>query len=431
MSPGNRQQRAPAFRHLPSVSSVVEEIRRDGLRTVDDRFLVQTVQSAIADARQHIGAGEQVTRQDIVEGVTQRLSHLETDRLATVVNATGVILHTNLGRAPVSAETAAAMARVAASNVALEIDPATNERGGRMSELTALMQALTGAEATLVVNNNAAAVLLVLSALAAGREVIVSRGEAVEIGGGFRIPDVLRQSGATMVEVGTTNRTYSRDYQAAVSDRTAAVLTVHSSNFRVEGFVATPDLRELVSVAHDALVPMVDDLGSGSILQPSDYGLGHERTIGECIASGVDIVTASGDKLLGGPQAGLICGRADLIARIEQHPLARAVRAGKSVLAGVAATLRHYVRGEAKSAVPVWRMITAPEEDIHLRAVRLESEFQQFHDLLSVLPVRSTIGGGSLPGATLPSWALAICHDDLDSIAAAFRTGTPGIFGRI
>ncbi|HMM41379.1 MAG TPA: L-seryl-tRNA(Sec) selenium transferase, partial [Thermomicrobiales bacterium] len=236
------------------------------------------------------------------------------------------------------------------------------------SEVDALMRVLTGAERTLVVNNNAAAVMLVLASLAAGRSVIVSRGEAVEIGGGFRIPDVLRQSGARLVEVGTTNRTYARDYAAAIDDDAAAILRVHASNFALVGFTARPELDELSALSRERGVVLIEDVGSGCLLDTRPFGLAHEPTLGESIAAGVDVVCASGDKLLGGPQAGLILGSADVVDRVARHPLARALRADKTCLAGLAATLRHYVRGEATEMVPVWWAISRPVEWLDRRA---------------------------------------------------------------
>lgn len=431
MTSNQPESRKSGRRAIPSVSSLIEHVHSSERTPIDDRVLTRVIGRVVDSARVEIESGASLGREEIIGRLDDELALLESQRLTEVINATGVILHTNLGRAPVSRETAAAMANAAAAQVPLEIDPTTNQRGGRMSEISRLMRVLTGAEATLVVNNNAAAVLLVLSALASVKEVVVSRGEAVEIGGGFRIPDVLRQSGASMIEVGTTNRTYARDFAAAITDRTAALLTVHASNFRVEGFVAAPTIEELSEVAQGASLPLIDDLGSGSILQPSDFGLSHERTIGEGIAAGVDLVTASGDKLLGGPQAGLICGRADLIAMVEKHPLARAVRADKSTLAGVAATLRHHVRGEAVAEIPVWQMISADTSELKSRAERIVAGLADSAPAMSIVESDSTVGGGSLPGDVLQSWAVGIDHPHPESLATALRTGTPGVYGRI
>ncbi|MBX3069651.1 MAG: L-seryl-tRNA(Sec) selenium transferase [Thermomicrobiales bacterium] len=419
------------LRDIPSVSAIVEQWRRMSTQPVDDRVLTATVQRVIAAARAEAEAGQPIAAGTILEQLEAELAALESSRLRPAINATGVLLHTNLGRAPVSDATARAMAETAASTVALEIDPDTGRRGGRMDEISRLMRAMTGAESTLVVNNNAAAVLLVLSALASGREIVVSRGQAVEIGGGFRIPDVLRQSGAAMIEVGTANRTYAADYARAITASTAGLLVVHTSNFRVEGFVNAPDIREVAQVANDARLPLIEDLGSGSLLRPQDFGLAAERTIGESIAAGVAVVTASGDKLLGGPQAGLICGRAALIRQIEAHPLARALRASKMVLAGVAETLRHYARGEAVAAIPVWRMIAARPDDLEQRAKSIRHRLQLGEPIATVVKTDATIGGGSLPGETLPSWGIALHLAHPDDFARMLRLGDPAVYGRI
>jgi L-seryl-tRNA(Ser) seleniumtransferase len=344
------------LRAIPAVSAIVAEAKRlsSGLT---DEVLTRIVRAELSDARQALLLGEKLDRMEIERRVMGAVSALERPRLAPVLNATGVVIHTNLGRAPVSPETAEAMRSVAAHPVALEIEPESNERGGRMREIAGLLRALTGAESALVVNNCASAVLLVLASVAAGKEVVVSRGEAVEIGGGFRVPDVLRQSGARLIEVGTTNRTYARDYVAATAEETAAYLKVHPSNFRAFGFVHSASTAELVVLAREHGVPVLEDLGSGALLDTSRFGLAPEPTLGGAIEAGVDLVMASGDKLLGGPQAGIIIGSAPWVERVARHPLARAVRADKTTLAGIATTLRHYAQGEAESRVPVWRMI--------------------------------------------------------------------------
>jgi L-seryl-tRNA(Ser) seleniumtransferase len=285
-----------------------------------------------------------------------------------------------------------------------------------------------------VVNNCASAVLLVLAAVATGKEVVVSRGEAVEIGGGFRVPDVLWQSGARLVEVGTTNRTYARDYLAVTTGETAAYLKVHPSNFRTFGFVHSASTAELAVLGREHGLPLLEDLGSGALLDTSRFGLAPEPTLTGAIEAGADLVMASGDKLLGGPQAGIIIGRALWVERVARHPLARAVRADKTALAGIAATLRHYARGEAESRVPVWRMIGAPEGAIKERATRLAADLAQAGLVADVEAVEATIGGGSLPGETLPSWAVVLSSVDgegIDTLARQLRLGDPGIFGRI
>jgi L-seryl-tRNA(Ser) seleniumtransferase len=426
---GNTQH----LRALPPVSDIIAEVKRLGSNLADE-VLLRVVRGELELVRSRLLSGEQLTRAEIMRQVGDAILALERPRLSPVLNATGVIVHTNLGRAPVSAETAAAMQAAASNAVALEIEPESNQRGGRMREIAGLLRAITGAESALVVNNCAAAVLLVLAATAAGRGVVVSRGEAVEIGGGFRVPDVLRQSGARLIEVGTTNRTYARDYAAATGEETAAYLKVHPSNFRAFGFVHATSTAELAVLGRERGVLVLEDLGSGALLDTTRFGLAPEPTLQDAIASGADLVMASGDKLLGGPQAGIIVGRAHDVERVAHHPLARAVRADKSTLAGVAATLRHYARGEAEARVPVWRMIAAPESAIRQRAETLAASLRQTGHKIAVEPVDATVGGGSLPGETLPSWALVLHPVDaesIDALARRLRVGGPGVFGRI
>jgi L-seryl-tRNA(Ser) seleniumtransferase len=429
---------ASPFSVIPSVTSLLDDETLRTSTSLGDVFLVAFLRDRLAQEREAIARGEPRTEAEIRARLTLEILKLERARLDPVINATGVIVHTNLGRAPVSRATAAAMAATAASAVALEIEPDSARRGGRMAEIGTLMRLLTGAEATLVVNNNAAAVLLVLSAIAAGREVVLSRGEAVEIGGGFRIPDVLHQSGATLVEVGTTNRTYPHDYAAALSERTAALLKVHPSNFRLSGFVRGATVAELASIARARGIALVEDLGSGALIDTAPYGLAPEPTIGASLAAGVSVVTASGDKLLGGPQAGIICGDAQLVSQIERHPLARAVRADKTCLAGLAATLRHYVREEATREIPVWRMIAASLAEIRGRAAVLKAMVAAVGHQIDVVETPATIGGGSLPGEVLPSASLALRADcstsdgtALEALARRLRLGQPAVFGRI
>ncbi len=347
-----------------------------------------------------------------------------------MINATGVILHTNLGRAPLSQATLTAMAACAAGYSSLEYDLEAGARGSRHEHLGTLLRLLTGAESALIVNNNASSVLLALAALAAGREVVISRGQLVEIGGGFRIPDVLRQSGARLVEVGTTNRTYVEDYASAMTPDTALLLRVHASNFRVLGFVHNPTLAELVTLAHRSGLPMVDDLGSGSLLPTERFGLAHEPMVQESLAAGADLVCFSGDKLLGGPQAGILVGKTAAIAQLRRHPLTRALRPDKATIAGLHATLLHYVRGEAESAIPVWRMISVTREELEARARRLAATLESLP--VEVVPTEATVGGGSLPGETLPSAALAIWGaGSVAGLATQLRHWRTPIVGRI
>lgn len=419
------------YRVLPSFDDLLRraDTRSAGLpRDAVHRLIAEVVDAA----RETIASGGRPSRDEILARVDLEVGRLGSAWLLPVINATGVLLHTNLGRAPVSASAARSMAEVAASYVTLEADPETGRRGGRMDEISRFLRLLTGAEAGLVVNNNAAALLLTLSALANGRAVIVSRGEAVEIGGGFRIPDVAVQSGARLVEVGTTNRTYPSDYADAIDESTGAILKVHASNFTVRGFVRSAGVDELAPIARRAGIRIIEDLGSGAILQPGAFGLEREPTIGEQIAAGVDIVTASGDKLLGGPQAGIIAGRAELVRTIERHPLARAVRADKTCLAGMAETLRHYARGEAITVIPIWRMITASIDSLRARAGEILRGVANGAERIDIVESVSAVGGGALPGQELPSIALRITSKrSADAFARSLRLGRPGVFGRI
>ncbi len=355
--------------------------------------------------------------------------------LRPVINATGVIINTNLGRAPLSQAALAAIQEAAGGYSNLEYDLEAGERGSRHAHVAALLCELTGAEAALVTNNNAAAVLLALSTLASGREVIISRGQLVEIGGGFRIPDVMRQSGCQLIEVGTTNRTRLADYEAAISERTALLLTVHPSNFRLVGFVETVATSALAELAHRHGLLVMDDLGSGCLLHSERYGLGHEPMPQESIAAGADVVCFSGDKLLGGPQAGIIAGKADAIKRISRHPLMRAVRIDKMTLAALEATLRHYQREEAITHIPIWQMIAATPASLASRATRWVSYLQKQGIMARTQHGESTVGGGSLPGETLPTTLLSLDANQialpLDELARRLRTRTIPIIARV
>jgi L-seryl-tRNA(Ser) seleniumtransferase len=313
----------------------------------------------------------------------------------------------------------------------LEYDLVDGRRGSRYVHAEELLCQLTGAEAALVVNNNAAAVLLILTCYARGREVILSRGQLVEIGGGFRIPDVMRQSGAALIEVGTTNRTYVRDYADAIREDTAALMRVHHSNFRLVGFVHEPSLAEMVALTRERGLLLFDDLGSGTLLDTSAFGLAHEPMIQESIAAGASLVSCSGDKLLGGPQAGLILGQADLIARLKQFPLTRALRVDKTTLAGLQATLQHYLLGEATRKIPVWQMISQDEETLEERARAWIDDWGHLGISAEVVSGRSTVGGGSLPGETLPTRLLALAVESPDALAHRLRAGEPPIVARI
>ncbi len=422
------------LRKLPSVDKLLQADAVAGLVERHGRNLtLDALRAAIDDARQAILSGEPArAAETLIAETARRLVADVRPSLYPVINATGVIIHTNLGRAPLSERACRAMAQVAAGYSNLEYDIQAGERGSRYVHAAELLRRLTGAEDALVVNNNASAVLLTLTALAKGREVLISRGQLVEIGGGFRIPDVMRQSGAQLVEVGTTNRTYIRDYADPLHPiNTALLLRVHHSNFLITGFVHEPTLAELVTLGDEYAVPVMDDLGSGTLLDTESYGLAHEPTVQESIAAGASIVTASGDKLMGGPQAGLILGKADLIAKLRRHPLARAVRVDKTTLAALQATLLAYLEGKAAEEIPVWRMIATPLESLARRARKWQRALRHTGVPLSVISAESTVGGGSLPGQTLPTRALAISVASPDALAARLRTATPPVIARI
>ena len=395
------------FRRLPSVDKVLSDERLGQTdRGYPHDLLVDIVRQCLERERLSIAAGKAcASMDDIVASVLNQLEALEKPSLRRVVNASGVILHTNLGRAPLSEESLAAMEAVGKGYSNLEFDLDSGTRGSRHVHVEGLLCQLSGAEAALVVNNNASAVLLGLTALARRKEVIVSRGQAVEIGGGFRIPDVMRQSGAKLVEVGTTNCTYAIDYEQAITERTAALKRVHSSNFQLVGFINEVPLEEMVAIGSKNGLLVLDDLGSGCFLDTTVFGLAPEPMVQQSVAAGAALTFFSGDKLVGGPQAGIILGRKQYVDKLKRHPLARAARIDKTRLAGLAATLLHYLKEEATTRVPVWRMIAAPLKDIERRAGLWA---QALGGLARVVPGETMVGGGSLPGGTLPTRLVAV-----------------------
>jgi len=421
------------LRELPSVDRLLQEGAIQALAEEYGHDLtVEAIRQALDLARQGIVAGQDCPSTDeLVEMTRVSLEAGSRPTLRPVINATGVIIHTNLGRSPLSAEARAAMELAARGYTNLEYDLEAGKRGSRYVHAEELLRRLTGAEAALVVNNNAGAVLLILMALAQGQEVIVSRGHLVEIGGGFRLPAVMRQSGARLVEVGTTNRTYIQDYEEAITEETALLMSVHRSNFRLTGFVHEPTLGQLVELGEKRGLLVVNDLGSGALLDTSAYGLAHEPTLQESVAQQAALVSASGDKLLGGTQAGLIVGRANLIAKLKRHPLTRALRVDKITIAGLQATLLHYLKGEAEEKVPVWQMIATPIEAIEERATAWAEKLTEAGVAARVVDGRSTVGGGSLPGETLPTRLVAIQTDSPDELARRLRAGDPPVIGRI
>jgi len=421
------------LRKLPSIDKLLQRTKTQALvQTSSHELVVEALRQVLDTARQAILAGGSAVSPDVL--VSQAATVLQTQlrpTLRPVINATGVIIHTNLGRALLSPATREAMNLVAQAYSNLEYDLEAGKRGSRYVHTEELLCRLTGAEAALVVNNNAGAVLLVLSALARGQEVIISRGQLVEVGGGFRIPDVMKQSGAVLVEVGATNRTHLRDYEGVIGDQTAMLLRAHRSNFCMTGFVTEPTLAEMSDLAHNRGLLVADDLGSGTLLDTADYGLSHEPTLQESLIAGADIVSCSGDKLLGGPQAGIILGRGDLIAQLRRVPLTRALRVDKTTLAGLQATLLHYLRGEATREVPVWRMISTPLETLITRVEAWAGRLAVAGLQSQVIIGRSAVGGGSLPGETLPTRLLALCEPSPERMARALRRTDPPVVARV
>ncbi len=420
------------LRKLPAVDRLVEQVETHAPSLARHDVLVEAARSVLDAARAAVHAGAPAPgTEHLVTQVISEVNRLFRPSLQPVINATGVIIHTNLGRAPLSHHAREALAALSAGYSNLEYDLAQGTRGSRYVHAAELLCRLSGAEAAVVVNNNAAAVFLTLTALAVGREVVISRGQLVEIGGGFRIPDVLRASGAQLVEVGTTNRTHVRDYASAIGPQTAALMRVHYSNFRQLGFTAEVELTDLVTLARDQDLWVVDDLGSGTLLDTTAFGLKAEPTVQASVAAGADVVTFSGDKLLGGPQAGIIVGRAALIERIKTHPLARALRVDKLTLAALNATLLHYVRGEARTTIPVWQMMGSAPDTLRTRVETWVQRLRTAGLPVSAVPTDSTVGGGSLPGETLPSWSLALDVPAPQAWLARLRTGSPPVVARV
>ncbi|MBE7468324.1 MAG: L-seryl-tRNA(Sec) selenium transferase [Anaerolineales bacterium] len=426
------------LRQLPSVDKLLQTDQLAPLTAIHGRALVvEAIRGELDQARRRIMAGEPAQSLDsLAEAALTRLSVEARPSLQPVINATGVIIHTNLGRALLSRRAQQAMQQAASAYSNLEYNLEAGDRGSRYAHAADLLCRLTGAEAAVVVNNNAGAVILTLTALARDKEVIISRSQLVEIGGGFRIPDIMAQSGARLVEVGTTNRTYLRDYEQAVDpDRTGLLLSVHHSNYQITGFTAQPTLAELAELARRCHLPLMEDLGSGTLLDTLPFGLAHEPTIQESLVAGVDLITASGDKLLGGPQAGLILGKAALIEQLKKHPLIRALRVDKITLAALQATLLAYLEGKATTEIPVWRMISTDITTLARRAQKWRRALlnipQLAHLPLQVIESASTVGGGSLPGQTLPTRALALAVSSIDALAAQLRQSDPPIITRI
>jgi L-seryl-tRNA(Ser) seleniumtransferase len=421
------------FRGLPSVDRV---LGIDGIRRLLDAFprwaVVRAVRSEVARHREAVRRGREGNLHIDVGRIRAEVQAIVRPSLRRAINATGVVLHTNLGRAPLSSRALAAVQDVARSYSTLEYDPSGRARGSRSVHVSAALTELVGAQAALVVNNNAGAVLLTLAALAGGRTAIVSRGELVEIGGGFRIPDVMRSAGIALVEIGTTNRTRLDDYRAAISSDTAILLKVHSSNFAIVGFTEDASIHQLAGLAREYKIPLVFDLGSGSLVAGSEMGVSGEPTVAEAIAAGADVCLFSGDKLLGGPQAGIVVGRSDLLARLRRHPLYRALRPDKMCLAALAATLEHYRDGTALQAIPALSMLTSSLESLAVRKDLLQRALDERAVSSKAEILTSAVGGGALPTAELPSWSVLITTSvPADVLASELSTGTPTVATRI
>jgi L-seryl-tRNA(Ser) seleniumtransferase len=418
------------LQRLPSVEVLLQTKLAAELITSYGRPLtLRAIRSVLEDVRVGFSKSKGIPlpgREEILSSAASRLEAWSSPTLLPVINASGVILHTNLGRAPLSSAAIQAMGATAQGYSNLELDLETGKRGSRLVHADVMLQQLTGAEAALVVNNNAAAVLLVLAGLANRRRVVIARSQLVEIGGGFRIPDVMKQSGAKMAEVGTTNKIRLADYEQALQEPAALVIHAHRSNFKLVGFTEEPELKDIARLAHDHGVPCVDDLGSGALLDTARYGLAHEPTIQESLAAGVDLVCFSGDKLLGGPQAGVIVGKAVLIEKIKKHPLARAVRADKLCLAALTATLLHYLKDEAEQTIPSWRMMALTPDQLRQTA----EDWRQKLGQGEVIPGKSTVGGGSLPGEDLPTFLLALDVKSPDKFLDNLRRQQPPIIAR-
>lgn len=438
------------LRHLPSVTDLLDQPAILDLCAGHGRLLVtKWVRQAVGEKRNALrkqrqdaedqsenkdaSAVRELLRIELLEAVTRIAHEADLERVQGIINATGIVLHTGLGRAPLSAGAKQAL-QDAAGACNAEVDIATGDRRYRGYQLNSTLQLLTGCESSLIVNNNAAATLLTLQALGAGREVIISRGELIEIGGSFRLPEIFELSGVILREVGTTNRTSLKDYENAIGPDTAAIMHVHPSNYRVVGFASKPDEADMFALAKKRGIIAIDDIGSGALFDTREAGLPYEPTFQHSIDAGADVVLGSGDKLLGGPQCGIIVGNDECVAKIRNHPLARAVRVGKLTLAALGATLDSYARNEARSEIPTQAMLFATTDDLQSRAEAITKEIADVPGLrLSIREDVAQVGGGSLPAVELPTVVVAIKHQKLsaDDLAIRLRTGRIGVFVRI
>jgi len=417
-------------RELPSVGALLESAGvRSLLERHPRRVVLEAVRSTVDAARNQGGA--QMTEQQWVASIASAVQGLSQPSLRRVINATGVVLHTNLGRAPLAKPAVEAIARIASGFSNLEYDIETGARGSRYSHCVGLLRQLTGAEDALVVNNCAAAMVLTLNALAQRKEVLVSRGELVEIGGSFRIPDIMARSGAKLVEVGTTNRTHDDDYRRAITPRAAAIVKVHRSNFAIEGFTSEVSVDRLAFIAAEHGLPVIHDLGSGLMVSLDEYGLTGEPTASMALESGATLVLMSGDKLLGGPQAGIILGAANVIAKLRKNPFARAMRVDKLTLSALEATLRLYLEPErALKEIPVLAMLTTPVKEIDMRAESVAARVRAWGIEATVEGSSASVGGGAFPTTVIPSRAIVLSRNPQDA-EKKLRLGEPAVIGRI
>lgn len=429
------------LRKLPSVNELLDRPQLQKLKeSVSHNVVVDGVRTFLDNLR---GEMKNATSEinlpgpgELAERIARWITSEDQPSLRPVINATGVLLHTNLGRAPLANAAIQAMAEVGPGYASVEVDLKSGQRSQRVRAVDKLLKELTGAEAAVVVNNNAAATLLVLTALAENREVICSRGQLIEIGGSFRLPDVMTSSGAQLREVGTTNKTRIADFAGAINENTAAMMRVHTSNYVVVGFTEQPTLAELVSLGSKRRLPVIDDIGSGALIDFSRYGISDEPLAGESIKAGADVVLFSGDKLLGGPQCGIIVGRKSLVEKIGKHPMMRAMRVDKTTLAALAATLRLYRNmEEAENQIPLLSLLSTPIENLQHRAERLAPQLAACGAIATAQPIEdhAFLGGGSMPTRQIKTWCVAVtpARGTVDQLAADLRTGEPAVFGRV
>lgn len=429
------------LRNIPSVSELLESPQLKSLiDRVSHNVVVETARSLVDDLRTEVKRAADATIvppvADLAERIARRILREEQPKLRSVINATGILLHTGLGRAPLAEEAVEEMALIARGYASVEMDLETGLRSHRMDAVAGQLARLTGAESALVVNNNAGATLLALAALAADREVVVARGQLVEIGGSYRLPDVMEASQARLCEVGTTNKVRASDYEDAIGEQTAAILRVHTSNFRVVGFTSDVPLNDLVGIGREHGIPVIDDIGSGALVDFTSFGCPGEPLAKESIRSGADLVLISGDKLLGGPQCGIVLGRRKLVESITKHPLARALRVDKLTLAALHATLRLYRDPEtAMQSIPLLQLVSTAQDNLRGRAERLAPQLAACSALESAeaVPDVAYLGGGSLPNQELKTWCIALipAQSTTERLAQSLRLGTPSVVGRI